>query len=123
MSVLLRAIAALSALAFGAGAVAQTKVTLAISTGPTTGVYYPLGGGIANLLTKYVPGYAANAESTAGSVANLQLMAQKNSDVAVSGPPRAIETMPTTCLSPVTLVRSSGIAGKRSDARSGLMPP
>ena len=67
-----------------AGSAAQDKVTLSIATGPTTGVYYPLGGGIANILSKYVPGYAANAESTAGSVANLQLMGQKKSDLALS---------------------------------------
>ena len=63
---------------------AQEKVTISIATGPTGGVYYPLGGGIANVLTKYVPGYSANAESTAGSVANLQLMTQKKSDIALS---------------------------------------
>ena len=31
-----------------------------------------------------MPGYAANAETTAGSVANLQLMSQKKSDIALS---------------------------------------
>jgi TRAP transporter TAXI family solute receptor len=72
--------AALAALA----AMAQNKVTLSVATGPTTGVYYPLGGGIANVLSKHVPGYAANAETTAGSVANLQLMNQKKSDLALS---------------------------------------
>jgi hypothetical protein len=36
------------------------------------------------VLSKYVPGYAANAESTAGSVANIQLMNQKKSDLALS---------------------------------------
>ncbi|HET9043170.1 MAG TPA: TAXI family TRAP transporter solute-binding subunit [Burkholderiales bacterium] len=65
-------------------AVAQEKVTISIATGPTGGVYYPLGGGIANVLSKYVPGYAANAESTAGSVANIQLMNQRKSDIALS---------------------------------------
>lgn len=65
-------------------ALAQNKVTLSVATGPTTGVYYPLGGGVANILSKYVPGYAANAETTAGSVANLQLMGQKKSDLAFS---------------------------------------
>jgi TRAP transporter TAXI family solute receptor len=84
MSLLTRIIVALFALLVGAGVAAQNKVTLAVSTGPTTGVYYPLGGGIANLLSKYVPGYAANAETTAGSVANLQLMGQKKSDLAFS---------------------------------------
>jgi len=76
-------------LAFVAGAIAfgafaQDKVTISIATGPTGGVYYPLGGGIANILSKYLPGYSANAESTAGSVANLQLMTQKKSDLALS---------------------------------------
>jgi hypothetical protein len=71
-------------LAFAATAPAQEKVTISIATGPTGGVYYPLGGGIANVLSKYVPGYAANAESTAGSVANLQFMNAKKSDMALS---------------------------------------
>jgi len=55
-----------------------------LATGPTTGVYYPLGGGVANVLSKYVPGYAANAETTAGSVANLKMRWQKKSDLAFS---------------------------------------
>jgi TRAP transporter TAXI family solute receptor len=84
MNVLARTSAAAVACAVVFGTAAQNKVTLSISTGPTTGVYYPLGGGIANVLSKYVPGYAANAETTAGSVANLQLMNQKKSDLALS---------------------------------------
>ena len=79
-----RALVAAAAIGLTVGAQAQDKVTLSIATGPTTGVYYPMGGGIANILSKYVPGYAANAESTAGSVANLQLMSQKKSDLALS---------------------------------------
>ncbi|MSQ48926.1 MAG: TAXI family TRAP transporter solute-binding subunit [Betaproteobacteria bacterium] len=78
------AIAALALLGLAGGTLAQDKVTISISTGPTGGVYYPLGGGIANILSKYVPGYSANAESTAGSVANLQLMTQKKSDLALT---------------------------------------
>ena len=79
-----RALAAAAAIGFAAGSAAQDKVTISISTGPTSGVYYPIGGGIANVLTKYVPGYAANAEATDGSIANLQLMSQKKSDIALS---------------------------------------
>lgn len=78
------ALVALGAIGLALTVQAQEKVTLSIATGPTTGVYYPLGGGIANILSKYVPGYAANAETTAGSVANLQLMSQKKSDIALS---------------------------------------
>jgi TRAP transporter TAXI family solute receptor len=55
--------------------VAQEKVALSIGTGGTGGVYYPLGGGLANLLSKYVPGMKASAEVTGGSVDNLRLIA------------------------------------------------
>jgi TRAP transporter TAXI family solute receptor len=47
---------------------------ISIATGGTGGVYYPLGGGMAAALSKYVPGMSATAEVTGGSVANLQLI-------------------------------------------------
>ena len=47
---------------------------LSIATGGTGGVYYPLGGGMAAVLSKNVPGMQATAEVTGGSVANLQLI-------------------------------------------------
>lgn len=47
---------------------------LSIATGGTGGVYYPLGGGIAAALSKYVPGMDATAEVTGGSVDNLKLV-------------------------------------------------
>ena len=84
MRSLTRTVVAAALCVFAVDARAQEKVTISIATGPTTGVYYPLGGGIANLVSKYVPGYAANAETTAGSVANLQLIGQKKSDVGFS---------------------------------------
>lgn len=55
-------------------AAAQEKINLSIGTGGTGGVYYPLGGGLANVLSKHVPGMSATAEVTGGSVANLQLI-------------------------------------------------
>lgn len=79
-----KAFVVLAAAVFAIAAQAQDKVNLSIATGPTGGVYYPLGGGIANVLSKYVPGYTANAESTAGSVANLQFMNAGKSDLALS---------------------------------------
>src|SRR5437773_8335899 len=57
---------------FAAAAHAQN---ISIATGGTGGVYYPLGGGMAAMLSKYVPGIQATAEVTGGSVANLQLIA------------------------------------------------
>src|SRR4051812_550564 len=54
-------------------AAAQAQ-NISIATGGTGGVYYPLGGGMAAVLSKYVPGIQATAEVTGGSVANLQLI-------------------------------------------------
>ncbi|MDO9284318.1 MAG: TAXI family TRAP transporter solute-binding subunit [Aquabacterium sp.] len=54
------------------GALAQN---LSIATGGTGGVYYPMGGGIAAVLSKHVPGLQATAEVTGGSVDNLKLIA------------------------------------------------
>src|SRR5260221_10122052 len=48
--------------ALAGAAQAQEKYSLSIATGGTGGVYYPLGGGLANLLSKYVPGLQATAE-------------------------------------------------------------
>ena len=47
---------------------------ISIATGGTGGVYYPIGGGIAALLSKKVPGMEATAEVTGGSVDNLKLI-------------------------------------------------
>ena len=68
---------------FDGAALAQQQTTIAIATGGTGGVYYPLGGGMANVLTKYVPGYAATARVTGGSVDNLKLIGSQQSEVAL----------------------------------------
>jgi TRAP transporter TAXI family solute receptor len=69
--------------AFGLAATqAQDKKTrISIGTGGTGGVYYPLGGGLAAILSKYVPGVEATAEVTAGSIANLQLIGAGKSEI------------------------------------------
>src|SRR6059036_1473048 len=70
MRFLTRAVALLTS-AFALVAQAQN---LSIATGGTGGVYYPLGGGMAAVLSRYVSGMQATAEVTGGSVANLQLI-------------------------------------------------
>ncbi len=55
------------------GAYAQQR-TMAIGTGGTGGVYYPLGGAVANVLSKNLPNVQATAEVTGGSVDNLKLI-------------------------------------------------
>jgi TRAP transporter TAXI family solute receptor len=66
-----RICALLAGLAVAATALAQN---ISIATGGTGGVYYPMGGGIAAVLSKYVPGMQATAEVTGGSVDNLKLV-------------------------------------------------
>jgi uncharacterized protein len=83
-----RTLAALAAIALGATlvagvAIAQQK-TIAIATGGTGGVYFPLGGGLANILSKSLPGYQATAEVTGGSVDNLKLIGTGQSELAFS---------------------------------------
>ncbi|WP_113703092.1 TAXI family TRAP transporter solute-binding subunit [Nonomuraea lactucae] len=55
---------------------------LSIATGNTTGVYYQLGGGYADLLSKNVPGYQVTAEATGASVENIQRVVRGDSDIA-----------------------------------------
>ncbi len=47
---------------------------ISIATGGTGGVYYPMGGGLASVLSSKVPGMSATAEVTGGSVDNLNLI-------------------------------------------------
>ena len=53
---------------------AQVKNRLSIATGGTGGVYYPLGGGLAALISKHLPGVEATAEVTTASVDNMKLL-------------------------------------------------
>jgi TRAP transporter TAXI family solute receptor len=53
---------------------AASAQNISIATGGTGGVYYPMGGGMAAVLSKYVPGMQATAEVTGGSVDNLKLI-------------------------------------------------
>jgi uncharacterized protein len=70
------------ALAIAMPTAAQQGQRISITTGGTGGVYYPLGGGMANILSKYVPGLSATAEVTGGSVDNLKLLNSGKSEVA-----------------------------------------
>jgi TRAP transporter TAXI family solute receptor len=71
-------------LAFGAGQAAAQSQQLSIVTGGTGGVYYPMGGGLANILTKSLPGTQATAEVTGGSVDNLKAIGAGSADVGFS---------------------------------------
>ena len=53
-----------------------------IATGGTAGTYFPLGGAIADILNKNIPGANASAQSTGASVANINLLNQGKVDIA-----------------------------------------
>ena len=85
----------------------------------------PVGRGHLNLLhhVHAADDAAEGGEALAVGVAlaaevELRLIADADEELvaAVSGPERAIESVPSMCDSPVTLVRSSGIGGKKSAA-------
>jgi TRAP transporter TAXI family solute receptor len=75
----LLAVAGFTLVAF-APAHAQQQM-ISIGTGGTGGVYYPLGGGMANILTKKLPGTQATAEVTGASVDNLKFIRAGKMDV------------------------------------------
>ena len=77
----IRAIAAIAVLAAGP-AVAQSQ--LSIATGGTGGVYYPMGGGLAEILNNHVEGVSATAEVTGASVENMGLIATGDADLAIA---------------------------------------
>src|SRR5688572_30997996 len=81
---IVKALVMAAALATAGAATGAESINLSIATGGTGGVYYPLGGGMANILSKYVPGMQATAEVTGGSVANLQLIATGKPYIALS---------------------------------------
>jgi uncharacterized protein len=67
-----------------AGAAFAQQKTIAIGTGGTGGVYYPMGGGLANVLSKSMRGLQATAEVTGGSVDNLKLIGTGQSELGFS---------------------------------------
>ncbi|THF63982.1 TAXI family TRAP transporter solute-binding subunit [Pseudothauera nasutitermitis] len=78
LSAILAATLAISA----APAAAQQQ--LSIATGGTGGVYYPLGGGFAELINRHIDGYSAVAEVTGASVENMALVHSGDSDMAIA---------------------------------------
>ena len=73
--------AALVSMGFSTPAAAQEQ--LSIATGGTGGVYYPMGGGLAEVINNHVEGYSATAEVTGASVENMGLIATGDADLAI----------------------------------------
>jgi len=75
-----------------AGPAAAKTTFIGIGTGGTGGIYYPYGGGVAEIWSKHVPDVRAVAEVTGASVENVRLAHQGETvigevmgDVAVAG--------------------------------------
>ncbi len=62
---------------------AFAQMDLSIATGGTGGVYYPVGGGYAQVIDQFVPGYTASVEVTNASVENVGLISRGDSDLAL----------------------------------------
>ncbi len=77
---------------FLSGPVSAKTTFISIGTGGTGGIYYPYGGGVAEIWSKYAPGIRAVAEVTGGSVENVKLahkgetvIGEVMGDVAMAG--------------------------------------
>ncbi|MHC5699899.1 TAXI family TRAP transporter solute-binding subunit [Streptomyces tirandamycinicus] len=84
-------LAALAATACGGGKQTDNEAgsderggRLTIATGATTGVYYQIGGGLAELISDNLDGYRATATSTGASVQNIQGLKAGTYDIAFS---------------------------------------
>ncbi len=64
------------------GTSGPTVRRISIVTGGTGGVYFVLGGGLARMISQYIPGVQATAEVTSASVDNMRLIGAKRADIA-----------------------------------------
>lgn len=69
------------------------NLQFSIATGTTGGVYYPLGGALANYITRAIPGSAATAEVTAGSTANFQLLGANRAQIVFGQVDAAVDSI------------------------------
>lgn len=83
--------ALIGALAIGTAAIGTATIgtaaqatELSIATGGTGGVYFPFGGGVAEIINRHVEGVTATAEVTGASVENVNLVATFESDMGLT---------------------------------------
>ena len=56
---------------------------ITVATGPTSGLYYPIGGAFSNLVKNHL-GYKSSAQSTGASVENINLIIEGKADIAIT---------------------------------------
>ncbi|MFH1032990.1 MAG: TAXI family TRAP transporter solute-binding subunit [Pseudomonadota bacterium] len=94
-----------------AGAAWAGDVRVAIGTASTGGTWYPLGGGVANMINKYVKGYQAAAHPSGASIENIRAVVSKKDALAL--------TMPDTAFQ--AYHGQEAFAGKPAPALRGLL--
>ena len=72
-----------AAILTGCGGDDGGKKFLNIATGGTAGTYYPIGGALAEILNKEIPGMNASAQSTGATVANINMLKDGSVDLAI----------------------------------------
>lgn len=60
----------------------RAKQFVTVATGPTSGIYYPIGGAFATALADY--GYKTSAEATNASGANIQIILDGDAEIAIA---------------------------------------
>ncbi|MBU1451203.1 MAG: TAXI family TRAP transporter solute-binding subunit, partial [Proteobacteria bacterium] len=63
---------------------------LSIGTASTGGSWYPLGGGVANMINKYIKGYYASAHPSGASIENIRAVMKGQDALALSMPDAAL---------------------------------
>ncbi|MDF1522162.1 MAG: TAXI family TRAP transporter solute-binding subunit [Trueperaceae bacterium] len=63
---------------------ASAQISLSIASGGTGGVYYPVGGGYAQIIDQFVDGYTASVEATNASVDNVAFISRGDADLALA---------------------------------------
>jgi TRAP transporter TAXI family solute receptor len=80
------------AVAASGPAAGQSQI-ITVGAAGTGGVYYALGGGIANLISRHAPGVTASARVTGGSVDNLKLIGTDPSYIGLTSADVAIDAV------------------------------
>ena len=79
-----------------AWAQARATTRISLAAGGTGGIYYVFGGGIAAVISKYLPGVEATAEVTAAGIDNCKLIMARKADLALSQADYAYEAFSGT---------------------------
>jgi len=67
----------------------QAVTRISIGTGGTGGVYYPIGGGVAEVFNKHLEGVSARAEVSGASIENCRLVGANEQQMALANVQKA----------------------------------